>query len=169
MDLKYYNLPTNQRRHSTKLAMERFSSSPAGRTLVFVKAVSVSLSVPTEEEEMVYSYRENLTLYISLSTAIAIALSLDYPIFPYCKQRKAGVSLGMRLASLMHSLFCLQLSNLHELKVYCRSPHIRVLLEDQLLHEASQSAQDTAMTTRKLLSFYTDFTARRRLYYFASQ
>ncbi len=58
LHLTYYFLPDSQRQAS-ELALAQFTSSPAGNSLVFIKAMTISLTVPPAEEELVYicSYR----------------------------------------------------------------------------------------------------------------
>ena len=64
----------------------------------------------------------------------------------------------------------LQLFNLHSLKVFCTSPHTVVMQEDQLLHGATQSAQDPSYELpRTPLSFFTDLTTKRKMFFFAEK
>ena len=67
-------------------------------------------------------------------------------------------------------LLCKQLFNLHEMKIYCDNPEFVILHEDKLLYEAVQSAEDSTHTLpRGPISLFDDFTAKQKVYYFATR
>ena len=53
-ELVYYQLPASQR-VSSEVALKKLTDSPVGKTLTFVKAITVSLTIPKEDEELVSS------------------------------------------------------------------------------------------------------------------
>lgn len=50
--LVYYQLPDSQR-VSSEVALKKLTDSPVGKTLTFVKAITVNLTIPKEDEELV--------------------------------------------------------------------------------------------------------------------
>ena len=53
-ELVYYQLPASQR-VSSEVALKKLMDSPVGKTLTFVKAITVSFTIPEEDEELVSS------------------------------------------------------------------------------------------------------------------
>jgi len=52
MELVYFQLPASQRR-SSALAQKQLIDSPVGKTLSFIKAITINLTVPAEDEDLV--------------------------------------------------------------------------------------------------------------------